>query len=245
MTMLRAVLFKCHGSCVTTSRDFLLKYALKGREHILNVSKREFTKDLSQSVVQNSVNPKCVPSVAKFAFGGLGIISAYALKSRSFVVECKAYSKVDKIQAGGPELSFKWKKFFTYLYPHFWHLLVALSSALVVALLNIWIPQCVGSVINVLTDVCRTKGDESVGSILSQLTEPAFALARMYIAQAFFTFVYIYTLSHVGERVATNLRQDLFKSIIMQDVAFFDKNRTGEIVSRLTSDIQDFKSTFK
>lgn len=31
----------------------------------------------------------------------------------------------------------------------------------------------------------------------------------------------------------------------MQDVAFFDKNRTGEIVNRLTSDIQEFKSTFR
>ena len=52
-------------------------------------------------------------------------------------------------------------------------------------------------------------------------------------------------LSHVGEMIAMNLRQDLFKSIIMQDIAFFDKNRSGEIISRLTSDIQDFKSTFK
>ncbi|XP_019887493.1 ATP-binding cassette sub-family B member 8, mitochondrial isoform X3 [Ooceraea biroi] len=31
----------------------------------------------------------------------------------------------------------------------------------------------------------------------------------------------------------------------MQDIAFFDKTRSGEIVSRLTSDIQDFKSSFK
>lgn len=31
----------------------------------------------------------------------------------------------------------------------------------------------------------------------------------------------------------------------MQDITFFDKNRSGEIVSRLTTDIQDFKSTFK
>lgn len=52
-------------------------------------------------------------------------------------------------------------------------------------------------------------------------------------------------LSCVGERVAMNLRQDLFKSIIMQDIEFFDKHRSGEIVSRLTTDIQDFKSSFK
>lgn len=145
-----------------------------------------------------------------------------------------------------------------------------MQSALIVALLNIQIPQCVGSVINVLTEICQNKSD-SAKQVILQLTQPAFILGRMYIAQvcktigiffffiskfdthkfyylsfkAFFTFVYIYTLSHVGERVAVSLRQDLFKSIIMQDVAFFDKTRSGEIVSRLTSDIQDFKSSFK
>lgn len=41
------------------------------------------------------------------------------------------------------------------------------------------------------------------------------------------------------------LRQDLFKSILHQDIEFFDKNRSGEIISRLTSDIQEFKSSFK
>lgn len=65
------------------------------------------------------------------------------------------------------------------------------------------------------------------------------------IPQALFTFVYIYTLSGIGERIAMRLRQDLFKSVIMQDMAFFDRNRTGEILNRLTGDIQDFKSAFK
>lgn len=45
--------------------------------------------------------------------------------------------------------------------------------------------------------------------------------------------------------MAAKLRQDLFKQIIIQDLAFFDKNRTGELVNRLTADIQDFKSSFK
>ena len=30
-----------------------------------------------------------------------------------------------------------------------------------------------------------------------------------------------------------------------QDVAFFDANRTGQLVNRLTADIQEFKSSFK
>jgi ATP-binding cassette subfamily B (MDR/TAP) protein 8 len=91
----------------------------------------------------------------------------------------------------------------------------------------------------------------------------------MYIAQAAFTFVYIHSLSCVGERMACQLREDLFSSIIHQDIAFFDNHRTGELVNRffyraplllivsyfkigvflflnrLTTDVQDFKSSFK
>lgn len=54
---------------------------------------------------------------------------------------------------------------------------------MVVAVLNIWIPQHVGNVINILTKICQTKGEDSLKTVLLQLTEPAFALARMYVAQ--------------------------------------------------------------
>lgn len=33
--------------------------------------------------------------------------------------------------------------------------------------------------------------------------------------------------------------------LLRQDVAFFDAHRTGQLVSRLTTDIQEFKSSFK
>lgn len=57
-----------------------------------------------------------------------------------------------------------------------------------VAILNIWIPQCVGHVVNVITKV-RKEGkngfDDStiMTSIFQQLAAPAFSLARMYVIQ--------------------------------------------------------------
>lgn len=39
------------------------------------------------------------------------------------------------------------------------------------------------------------------------------------------------------------MRGDLFKSIMQQEIAFFDETKTGEIVSRLTSDCQTMSST--
>ena len=41
------------------------------------------------------------------------------------------------------------------------------------------------------------------------------------------------------------MREDLFASILRQDIAFYDSHKSGEIMSRLTSDIQEFKSSFK
>lgn len=50
--------------------------------------------------------------------------------------------------------------------------------------------------------------------------------------QAVFTFFYIHLLSQVGERVAADMKQDLFQSILDQDMSFFDQERTGELVNR-------------
>lgn len=80
---------------------------------------------------------------------------------------------------------------------------------------------------------------------LSDMKKPAINLFCMYILQSCFTFIYILLLSQIGEQMAARIRQDLFKQIILQDLSFFDQNRTGELVNRLTADVQDFKSSFK
>ncbi len=49
----------------------------------------------------------------------------------------------------------------------------------------------------------------------------------------------------MGKNIAANLKVRLFSILIKQDISFYDKTRTGELIDRLTSDIQDFKSSFK
>ncbi|KAM5125659.1 mitochondrial potassium channel ATP-binding subunit [Mantella aurantiaca] len=41
------------------------------------------------------------------------------------------------------------------------------------------------------------------------------------------------------------MRKNLFTSLLRQDMAFFDTQKTGLLVNRLTSDVQEFKSSFK
>ena len=46
------------------------------------------------------------------------------------------------------------------------------------------------------------------------------------------------TFNTISEKIAQNLRYDLFMHIITKDVGFFDANKTGDILSRMSSDIQ-------
>ncbi|WP_138755326.1 ABC transporter ATP-binding protein [Paenibacillus sinopodophylli] len=44
-------------------------------------------------------------------------------------------------------------------------------------------------------------------------------------------------MASVGQRVLYNLRNDLYRHMQSMDVAFFDRNRTGDLMSRVTNDV--------
>ena len=47
----------------------------------------------------------------------------------------------------------------------------------------------------------------------------------------------------LSERIARNLRKDFYDNLINKDIPFFDEKRTGDLVSRLNSDIQVIQDT--
>lgn len=50
--------------------------------------------------------------------------------------------------------------------------------------------------------------------------------------QGLLTVSYIALLSNVGENMAAKLKIRLFDSLLRQDIKFFDKHKTGELVDR-------------
>ncbi|MHA1699382.1 MAG: ABC transporter ATP-binding protein, partial [Promethearchaeota archaeon] len=51
-----------------------------------------------------------------------------------------------------------------------------------------------------------------------------------------------YLNARIGERLVYNLRNDLYLSIQRQSFSYFDKNRTGDIMSKLTSDVEQTRN---
>jgi ABC-type multidrug transport system fused ATPase/permease subunit len=52
----------------------------------------------------------------------------------------------------------------------------------------------------------------------------------------FFPYRCVFLFGYTQQRLVRALRIDLFRSLLQQDIAFFDAAATGNISSRLTSD---------
>ncbi len=124
---------------------------------------------------------------------------------------------------------------FRYLKPYmfgfvFGMILLALSS-----LVFMVFPWLSGEMI----DVAQDNGNygltlEDIGRIL----------VVVLIAQGFVSYTRVVIFAYVSEKAIRDLRRDLYNKIITLNIAFYEENRMGELVSRLTSDVDRLYNTF-
>lgn len=83
-----------------------------------------------------------------------------------------------------------------------------------------------------------TKSEEEGGGQLFGLSIPMFytALGGVLLVGAAANYGRIIILRIVGERIVARLRSKLFRQTFVQDAEFFDANRVGDLISRLSSD---------
>ncbi|ELK34848.1 ATP-binding cassette sub-family B member 10, mitochondrial [Myotis davidii] len=74
------------------------------------------------------------------------------------------------------------------------------------------------------------------GDYSSSLTRLCLALSGVFLCGAAANAIRVYLMQTSGQRIVNRLRASLFSSVLRQEVAFFDKTRTGELINRLSSD---------
>ena len=79
--------------------------------------------------------------------------------------------------------------------------------------------------------------DRGFGSGEPALLDQALAaMIGVVVLYAAATWVRFYSMMSTGERVVTDLRRAVFDRILGLEPAFFERSRTGEVISRLTND---------
>lgn len=68
-------------------------------------------------------------------------------------------------------------------------------------------------------------------------------LALVYISYSAVSFLQNYWMVEIAQKTVYELRDDLFRQFHKLPIAFFDKRRHGELMSRVTNDIDNISST--
>src|SRR5438270_4670264 len=131
------------------------------------------------------------------------------------------------------------RRLLRYLKPYVRALIPALALTLVLNLLGILQPMFTKWAIDWHIIPAQTDA-----SHLSGLKWLALAFLAVKLAQFVFSYFQEVLLNSVGQRVMYDLRSELYKKLQHQEVAYYDRNPVGRIMTRLTSDVDALNELF-
>ncbi|RII30302.1 MAG: antibiotic ABC transporter ATP-binding protein [Geobacter sp.] len=73
---------------------------------------------------------------------------------------------------------------------------------------------------------------------LAGLESIALLFLLVLLSESLFSYLVIYLLQSVGQRVMSDIRAELYSHVIHLPVAWFDRTPVGSVVTRLTSDVE-------
>ncbi len=124
------------------------------------------------------------------------------------------------------------KKFIKYYKPYKALFFIDMFCALIVSAIDLAFPQ----ILNILTKGVFTR---SSSEIISTLWIIGISLLTMYLVRYGCQY-YITSWGHImGSRMESDMRQDLFDHYQTLSFSYYDRNNTGEMMSKLISDLFD------
>ncbi|OLL25417.1 ATP-dependent permease MDL1, mitochondrial [Neolecta irregularis DAH-3] len=108
-----------------------------------------------------------------------------------------------------------------------------LSIAFILLCLSSGIQMTIPASIGKIIDFATSNDSTIMGFSTYQFY---FGLAGLFTLSALSNFVRVVLLRTTGERIVAKLRSKLYRNTMVQDAEFFDANRHGDLISRLSSD---------
>ncbi|MBI1223785.1 MAG: ATP-binding cassette domain-containing protein [Bacteroidetes bacterium] len=126
-------------------------------------------------------------------------------------------------------------KIFKFVRPYRWRLAIGLVLLFISSMVFMIFPFLSGELINI------AQGKSKYPFTLPQV---GYFLMVVLIAQGFVSYFRVQLFAAVSERGIADVRKALYSKIITLPIVFFEKNRVGDLVSRLTADVEKLYSAF-
>ncbi len=124
------------------------------------------------------------------------------------------------------------KKLVSYYAPYKVVFFIDLGCAALISLVDLAYPQ-------ILRVLARTLFAQSAEAILGALLPLAAALLAMYLTQSLCKYYVSYHGHMMGANMERDMRQDLFDHYERLSFSYYDKNNSGQMMSKLVSDLFD------
>ena len=121
------------------------------------------------------------------------------------------------------------KHFFSYYKPYRKLFILDFSCAIIAATLELSFPMVVNQVI----DKILPTGD------FKMIVTVAILLLLFYIFNMGLNYIVVYFGHNLGINIETDMRRELFAHLYKHSYAYYDEVKTGELMSRLTTDLFD------
>jgi len=108
-------------------------------------------------------------------------------------------------------------------------LICAVCFLLVSSAVTMAIPFSFGRIVDIIYKSDTTE-------VQSKLVTICIVLLPVFLIGAACNFGRIYLINTSGYKITKRLRELLFKSLLSQETAYFDRHKTGELINRLSSD---------
>ena len=149
--------------------------------------------------------------------------------------------------AGGKAKDFKGtlKKLINYLKPYRVSIIIVLIFAIGSAAFSIIGPKILGKATTKLFEglISKISGTADAGIDFTYIGKIIVLLLVLYAISAVFSFVQGFIMSGIAQKVSYNLRKEISLKINKMPLKYFDKMTQGEVLSRVTNDVDTVSNT--
>ncbi|MCB9354683.1 MAG: ATP-binding cassette domain-containing protein [Lewinellaceae bacterium] len=126
-------------------------------------------------------------------------------------------------------------RIFEYIRPYRWQFIFGLFLLFLGSTVFLVFPKIIGQMLDV------AQGKVSADIDLRQI---GFWLIAILVFQGVVSYLRVMMFAQVSEKGTADIRVALYRRLISLPIVFFEKTRVGELVSRLTNDIEKLYNTF-
>lgn len=137
------------------------------------------------------------------------------------------------------------KRLLAYLRPYRISFTLVIFAAIVSTVFTVVSPLLLGYATTNVFEGMMGKKAGGAGIDFSYLGQLLFILLVLYVLSAIFTYITSYIMAGISQKVVYQLRKEATEKLSRLPLKYFDKNQTGDVLSRIVNDVDNVSNTLQ